>query len=60
MRFVVMCIVALCITGCEVSLSVFLEKDWRTDPHRYTGNDAVSKIELKITKQIPEKKKKEK
>lgn len=40
----------ICLTaGCEVTLSVFLQKDWNTDPHVFKDHDMTSKAELKAT-----------
>lgn len=55
MRVARMLVVGLsltCLTGCEVILSAYVEKDWRTDTHLYDKPDAKSRIEVKVVKQI--------
>ncbi len=42
----------LVLPGCEVTLSVFVQKDWNTDPIHFKDKDLTSKIELKATKLI--------
>lgn len=45
----------LAAPGCEISGSVYLEKDWRTDERLYKNNDAISRIELKATQLVGKK-----
>lgn len=40
------------LAGCEVTLSVFLQKDWNTNPDIFKANDMVSKAELKVTRKF--------
>lgn len=49
-------IVALLImptmVGCEITASMYVQKDWNTDPSMYKANDMVTKAEVKVTKLV--------
>lgn len=53
-KWIVIGVVVLIIglAGCEVTLSVFLQKDWNTQPDVFKTNDMVSKAELKVTRKF--------
>jgi hypothetical protein len=58
-RFALAIIVAgllVATTGCEVVMTAFVEKDWRTDPSLYTGNDMKTRVEIKTVHKIEPKK----
>lgn len=38
--------------GCEITASMYVQKDWNTDPARFDKNDLTTKAEVKITKLI--------
>lgn len=51
-RFALVCLGALSLCGCEVTASVYLQKDWNTAPEVFKANDLITKCELKVTRRL--------
>lgn len=45
-------LMTVAIAGCEITASVYVQKDWNTDPGMYKANDMITKAEIKATRNL--------